>query len=98
MTRESISRWPGHQITFLVVGTAFIFFIRTQFKTAPIIHEWKLMIFTEQLQLINTQRTTGKDLTLNHGIALQKHVEMIRQRLMGHYPERPKILEAQMIL
>lgn len=72
MTRESISRWPGHQITFLVVGTAFIFFIRTQFKTAPIIHEWKLMIFTEQLQLINTQRTTGKDLTLYHGNALQK--------------------------
>lgn len=56
------------------------------------------MIFTEQLQLINTQRTTGKDLTLYHGIALQKDVEMIRQRLMGHYPERPKILEAQMIL
>lgn len=72
MTRESISRWPGHQITFLVVGKAFIFFIRTQFKTAPIIHEWKLMIFTEQLQLINTLRMTGKNLTLYHGNALQK--------------------------
>lgn len=97
MTRESISRWPGHQITFLVVGKAFIFFIRTQFKTAPIIHEWKLMIFREQLQLINTLRMTGKNNTVPWQCS-PKGVKTIRQRLMGHYPERPKILEAQMIL